>query len=55
MLTEILASSATPQEACERLITRANEHGGRDNITAIVVSMGLEEQIQTSTITSDVS
>lgn len=55
ILTEILASSATPQEACERLITRANEHGGRDNITAIVVSMGLEEQIQTSTIPSDVS
>ena len=33
----VLASAPSPQEACEELITAANEAGGRDNITAIVV------------------
>lgn len=33
----ILAEAASPQEACDRLIAAANEAGGRDNITAIVV------------------
>lgn len=42
-LTHILNTSATPQEACERLIEKANENGGRDNITAIVATMGVED------------
>ncbi len=33
----ILASAATPQEACDQLIAAANEAGGRDNITAIII------------------
>jgi serine/threonine protein phosphatase PrpC len=41
-LREIMNNAATPQQACEQLITMANKNGGEDNITAIVVSMGLE-------------
>ncbi len=33
----ILATAATPQNACEQLIAAANEAGGRDNITAVIV------------------
>jgi serine/threonine protein phosphatase PrpC len=42
-LTQILNTAATPQEACERLVQSANENGGRDNITAIVATMGIED------------
>jgi protein phosphatase len=42
MLREIMNTSATPQEACERLIALANKNGGEDNITAIIVSVGIE-------------
>ena len=41
-LKEIISTSETPQEICDRLIAAANEQGGEDNITAIVVSMGLD-------------
>ncbi len=33
----VIAESTTVGEACERLITTANERGGPDNITAVVV------------------
>jgi protein phosphatase len=42
LLREIISTSATPQEACERLIEAANKNGGEDNITAVTVSMGVE-------------
>jgi protein phosphatase len=32
----ILQAEQNPERACERLITEANDEGGRDNITAIV-------------------
>ncbi|GIK40082.1 MAG: hypothetical protein BroJett011_39150 [Chloroflexota bacterium] len=41
-LREIMGASATPQEVCDRLITTANKNGGEDNITAVMVSMGIE-------------
>lgn len=41
-LREIIGASATPQEVCDRLITTANKNGGEDNITAVMVSMGVE-------------
>jgi protein phosphatase len=33
----IIASAATPQDACERLLAAANEAGGPDNITAVLI------------------
>ncbi len=36
-ITRILQSTASPTEACSKLVDEANERGGRDNITVIVV------------------
>ena len=41
-ITDILKTASSPQESCEQLIEKANNNGGLDNITAIVVSMGAE-------------
>jgi protein phosphatase len=35
-IARILQTEADPEAACRRLLTRANEEGGRDNSTAIV-------------------
>lgn len=35
-LAAVLQAEPDPRQACERLIERANAHGGRDNITVIV-------------------
>jgi len=42
-ITEILESEKDPQEACERLIEAANEAGGDDNITVILLDFVAEE------------
>lgn len=39
MILDIVRSTKTPQEACDRLITTANDRGGPDNITAILVQV----------------
>ena len=39
-ICEIVDSSATPEESCHRLIAMANERGGDDNITVIVLTLG---------------
>ncbi len=39
MLLDIVRSSKSPQEACDRLIAAANERGGPDNITAILIQI----------------
>lgn len=36
-LSAILASSPTATEAVDRLVSRANEAGGDDNITVVVL------------------
>ncbi|MFC1603657.1 Stp1/IreP family PP2C-type Ser/Thr phosphatase [Planctomycetota bacterium] len=36
-ITTILATNEHPQRACEMLVTSANQAGGADNITAVVV------------------
>jgi serine/threonine protein phosphatase PrpC len=38
-MLQILRENADPQEACERLIQAANEKGGPDNITVVLVQM----------------
>ncbi len=42
-LKEVFTSASTPQNACEQLIALANENGGPDNITTIIISMGNDE------------
>ena len=37
IIQAILASAHSPQDACQELIAAANEAGGRDNITAVVI------------------
>ena len=39
-ITDILAMATSPQNALECLIAAANQNGGSDNITAILVAMG---------------
>lgn len=39
---EIIQKAMTPQEACARLVHRANKHGGPDNISVIVLRFGKE-------------
>jgi serine/threonine protein phosphatase PrpC len=36
-IADVLVSVVSPEAAAERLIARANELGGRDNMTAVVV------------------
>ena len=36
-IEDLLKSSATPEIAAESLVKAANDHGGKDNITVIVV------------------
>jgi protein phosphatase len=43
-IIEVLTLALTPQAACEQLIQMANERGGRDNITALIVSRGVEDK-----------
>ncbi len=39
VILAILASAETAQDACDGLIAAANEAGGRDNITAVIVEL----------------
>lgn len=36
-IREVVSGSASLEEACRRLVALANEHGGEDNITAVVI------------------
>jgi protein phosphatase len=36
-LQKVLSEQHSPQKICDMLIDMANNHGGEDNITAIVV------------------
>jgi protein phosphatase len=38
-ISEILRGAAKPEEACEKLVARANALGGTDNITALVARL----------------
>jgi serine/threonine protein phosphatase PrpC/predicted RNA-binding Zn-ribbon protein involved in translation (DUF1610 family) len=38
-IESILRETASPQEACDRLIESANEHGGEDNISVVVIEV----------------
>ncbi|MCX7681212.1 MAG: SpoIIE family protein phosphatase, partial [Anaerolineae bacterium] len=36
----IWKTSTSPQEACDRLVQAANQAGGEDNITVVIVQLG---------------
>jgi protein phosphatase len=36
LIALVLAAESDPQSACKRLVARANERGGKDNVTVIV-------------------
>jgi protein phosphatase len=36
LIALVLAAESDPDRACKRLVTRANERGGKDNVTVIV-------------------
>ncbi len=41
-----IAESEDPAGACERLVTMANENGGEDNVTAVVIELSEGEPIE---------
>jgi serine/threonine protein phosphatase PrpC len=43
-INQVLLSEAEPEQACRGLVRRANEAGGRDNITAVVVHFSAATQ-----------
>ncbi|HEY7155369.1 MAG TPA: Stp1/IreP family PP2C-type Ser/Thr phosphatase [Gemmataceae bacterium] len=45
-INRILQSEAEPEQACRRLVTRANEAGGKDNITVVVAHFRAANQPQ---------
>ncbi len=38
-ILEVVGGAPDPEAACRRLVTMANEHGGEDNVTAVVVAI----------------
>lgn len=38
-IVEVIGNSSSPQEACDRLIDRANEQGGEDNMTLLLAKV----------------
>ena len=52
-ITDILREATRSNDACERLVQRALENGGRDNVTVIVAAYRLpEEPARTKEITA---
>lgn len=43
-ILEVVRQHPEPEQACRRLVTMANEHGGEDNVTAVVVSIESGEE-----------
>lgn len=46
-IQDILSSHADIREGCKRLIHLANEHGGEDNITAVIIRIEREPESET--------
>jgi hypothetical protein len=46
-ITEMMREHSTPQHVAERLVTAAKRHGGRDNITVIIIDANINTSIDT--------
>ncbi len=44
LFQKTLDQANSPQEACDELVSIANDKGGEDNITIIIISMGIDEE-----------
>lgn len=53
-ISKVLANSHDLRNACELLVTMANEAGGNDNITALLVRINGEEEVPDSAASPDV-
>jgi hypothetical protein len=49
-ITELMQEHSAPQQVAERLVTAAKRHGGRDNITVIVVDVKLNVETSVETV-----
>jgi serine/threonine protein phosphatase PrpC len=38
-ILQVVQEFGTPEAICKRLVTMANEHGGEDNVTAVVIAV----------------
>jgi protein phosphatase len=54
-ILDIANSGADLQDACRRLVALANEHGGEDNITAVIVRIEIDEAARDTPIGPDAS
>jgi protein phosphatase len=45
-IQQIVTSTGDIREACRRLIQRANERGGEDNITAVIIKIEEAEDVE---------
>lgn len=45
-LCEVVGSGLALQDACDRLVTMANEHGGEDNVTAVLIRVDGEKPLR---------
>lgn len=43
-ILDIIRGAKNPQSACDSLVCRANEYGGRDNITAVIIDINDTEE-----------
>ena len=43
-ITSVLSSTSDPQEASETLVRMANEHGGNDNVTVVVLDVVVSDE-----------
>jgi len=49
-ITELMQEHSAPQQIAERLVTAAKRHGGRDNITVIVIDVKLNVETSIETV-----
>ena len=54
-ITEMMREHSAPQQVAERLVSAAKRHGGRDNITVIVVDVNINAAAQEVVVDPDIA